>query len=269
MAATMVVLTVTVSDGDATMPLTDTATQNVTVNPMPVTPVFTNAAAFATPIMTAENLATVMGAGFFAAPADGDTITYVLTGADMSHFTITNAGTLTFNAGPDFEMPRGAAPTDTNTNTYAVGITARSSNNLEAQSGAITIQVTDVNEAPVLATITPPAFTEYAAGTFDITATDEDDGQTLTYTLRGTSHGATLSSTGTFTWTPGEDDGGETRTFNVRDHRLRHPGDVRRRNLRHHRHRAAQSSPDRRHHYRRHDPRRPGHRDAGGDRDGR
>ena len=184
---------------------------DVTVTAAPVAPVFTNADDFTSPIVTPENRATVGGDGFFAATGTG-TVTYALTGTDMARFTLSTAGTLTFNDAPDFENPRGMPLGDSNTNTYSVAITARSSAGLTAQSGAITIQVTDVNEAPVVATITPSAFTEYTQGTFDIPVTDVDDGQTLTYALSAPNHGATLTGN-TFTWTPGEDDGGVARTF--------------------------------------------------------
>ena len=112
-------------------------------------------------------------------------------------------------------MPRNGAPAADNTNDYTLIISAMNSVST-VESGTITVTVTDVNEAPVLAAITPPTtFVEYTAGTFDITATDEDSGDMLAYTLNAPNHGATLSSTGTFTWTPGEDDGGMARTFSV------------------------------------------------------
>ena len=182
---------------------------DVTVTAAPVAPIFTNVDDFTSPIMTPENRATVGGTGFFAATGAAS---YTLTGTDMARFTLSTAGTLTFNDAPNFEMPRGMPLGDGNTNTYSVAIAAQSSAGLMTQSGAITIQVTDVNEAPVVATITPSAFTEYTQGTFDITVTDVDAGQTLTFALSAPNHGATLTGN-TFTWTPGEDDGGVARTF--------------------------------------------------------
>ena len=149
----------------------------------------------------AENTTAVGAAGFFI--ATGAT-TYSLTGADMARFTITNAGTLTFNTAPNFEMPRGAALSGSNTNNYTIGITARSSAGLTTQSSTITIQVTDVNEAPLFPGFAPPTFTEYSTGTITLAATDA--GQTLTYRVNAPTHGATITGN-TFTWTPGEDDG--------------------------------------------------------------
>ena len=182
---------------------------DVTVTAAPVAPTFTNADDFDSPILTPENRATVRATGFFAATGTG-TVTYALTGADMARFTLSADGTLTFNDAPDFEMPRGMAPSTGNTNDYALTITA--TNSVGMTPATVTVSVTDVNEAPVVATITPSAFTEYTPGTFDITVTDVDAGQTLTYALSTPNHGATLTGN-TFTWTPGEDDGMVARTF--------------------------------------------------------
>ena len=199
-------------------PLTDTATHTVTVNPpVPVgtAPVFTNMAMFTTAITVPENTSAAGAANFFVAVGTAP-VTLTLGGADATRFAITDGGTLTFNTAPDFEMPRGMAfDASTNTNNYALTVIAMNSVST-VESGTITVTVTDVNEAPVLAAITPPTtFVEYTAGSFDITASDVDTGQTVSFTLNAPNYGATLSSTGTFTWTPGEDDGGEARTFSV------------------------------------------------------
>ena len=207
-SATVVTLTVTITD---TTDGSVTATQNVTVNPLPVAPVFTNMAMFTTPISVAENTTAVGAAGFFIATG---AVSYSLTGADMSRFTLSTAGTLTFNDAPDFENPRGMPLSTGNTNTYTIGITARSSAGLIAQAGTITIQVTDVNEAPVFPGFAPPTFTEYSTGTITLGATDVDAGQTLTYRVNAPTHGATITGN-TFTWTPGEDDGDVLRTFSL------------------------------------------------------
>ena len=207
-AATTVTLTVTVSD-DATPPLTTTATQDVVVNPVPVAPVFTNSPGAA--FVVAEGATAVGAAGFFIATGTG-VVALTLGGTDGALFGITAAGTLTFNDAPDFEMPRGMALTAGNTNNYALTVTATASS-LTTEL-LILVRVTNVNEAPVLAAITPGTFTEYTAGTIAITATDVDAATTLSFALTGEAHGATLSG-GTFTWTPGEDDGGVARIFSV------------------------------------------------------
>ncbi len=213
-ATRTITVTVTVSDGT----LTTTAMHEITVNP-PVAagtaPVFTNMAMFSTAIEAAENQTAAGPANFFIATGSG-TVTLTLGGTDAALFSITDAGTLTFNAAPDFEMPRGMDLSGTNTNNYALTVTATGDTNPAAMSGPITVTVTDVNEAPpVLATIPMPTFTEHTAGTFTITATDEDAGQMLTFTLTGEAHGATLTAAGGFSWTPGEADGGVARMFTV------------------------------------------------------
>ena len=128
--------------------------------------------------------------------------------------TITDEGTLTFNDAPNFEMPRGIALSGTNTNDYALTVTAMNSVD-SVMSGAITVRVTDANDAPVLPSFTPTGFTEYSTGTLTLAATDEDlPAQMLTYALTGEARGATITGD-VFTWTPGEADGGEARTFTV------------------------------------------------------
>ena len=180
---------------------------DVTVTAAPVAPIFTNADDFDSPILTPENRAAVGGDGFFAATGTG-TVTYTLRGSDSGGLTISDTGTLTFSNPPNFEFGLGGPGFDSNDYTFTV----RATNSVGMTDATVTVRVTDVNEAPVVATITPSAFTEYTQGTFDIPVTDVDDGQTLTYALSAPNHGATLTGN-TFTWTPGEDDGGVARTF--------------------------------------------------------
>ena len=212
-AVRMIVITLTVSDGT----LTTTASHTVTVNPpapMGTAPAFTNLAMFTTAISVAENTVAAGGANFFAAPGTGTT-NLTLGGTDAMRFALTAGGTLTFNTAPDFEMPRGIALSGSNTNDYALIVTAANDFGT-VMSGAITVTVTDVNEAPVLPEITSPTnFVEYSQGTFNIPFSDPDTGDTLTVSLEAPDHGATIAADGTFTWTPGEDDGGVARTFTV------------------------------------------------------
>ena len=144
-------------------------------------------------------------------------------GADRDRFAIdSSTGVLTFNAGdaPDFEHPRGS-PLDavSNTNDYEVIVTASGGTGERARQSTqtVTVNVTDVNDAPVLAPIAPPAFTAGTAGAFTITATDEDiPVQTLTFTLTGSDmFGAAITAGGEFSWTPGAGDVGVERMFTV------------------------------------------------------
>ncbi len=211
-AAAITEYTYTATDGDDNIADTDAdmLTFSITVD---IVPVFTNMGMFATAISVAENTAAVGTAGFFATTGSG-TIALTPGGTDAARFSITDGGTLTFNDAPDFEMPRGIALSGTNTNDYALTVTAMNSVG-SAESGLITVTVTDVNDAPVLNAIPTPTFTEHIAGGFTITATDEDAGQMLTFTLTGETHGTTLTAAGVFSWTPGEADGGVERMFTV------------------------------------------------------
>ena len=106
-----------------------------------------------------------------------------------------------------------------NTNDYEVIVTASSGADERAMQSTqtVTVNVTDVNEAPVLAPIAPPAFTAGIAGAFTITATDEDiPAQTLTFTLTGSDmFGASITAGGEFNWTPRQEDIGVERMFTV------------------------------------------------------
>ncbi|MBC6402001.1 MAG: cadherin domain-containing protein, partial [Ekhidna sp.] len=119
------------------------------------------------------------------------TITYRISGgADRSKFSIDKkSGALTFNTPPDFEA-KGSANND---NTYVVQVTANDGEN-DSPAQAITVTVTDVNEAPVFAdgpftfTIDEDANVRTNVGD-PVTAADEDDGQHLTYDLTGVNSG--------------------------------------------------------------------------------
>ncbi|WP_345321318.1 putative Ig domain-containing protein, partial [Novipirellula rosea] len=85
-------------------------------------------------------------------------------------------------------------------------------------SELIEVTVTEVNQAPVLATIGAQSVDEGATLTFTASATDSDlPAQSLTYSLSGSvPAGAVINpATGVFSWTPGESLGGTTATFDV------------------------------------------------------
>ena len=100
----------------------------------------------------AENTAAGMNIGdpVTATDLDGDTLTYALGGDDMAHFDINSAtGQLMTKTVLDYEMPRGQAMSDTNTNDYMVTVTATDQDG-ESDSIAVTIKVTNVDENPLL-----------------------------------------------------------------------------------------------------------------------
>ena len=75
------------------------------------------------------------------------TATWNVEGADADYFTITD-GMLKFSSAPDYEMPRGAAMSDTNTNEYMVTVKASAGSEMAMQ--AVTVEVTDVDELGTL-----------------------------------------------------------------------------------------------------------------------
>ena len=116
-----------------------------------------------------------------AADADGDTLTYGLSGTDASLFTIDpTTGDIRFVTVPDVE-----APGDTNRdNVYEITVTASDDTNDIAQAVAIT--VTNVNEdAPSFTSPDSASVAENQTVAYTAAATDAD-GDTLTYGLSGT-----------------------------------------------------------------------------------
>ena len=116
-------------------------------------------------------------------PDDGDTLTYLLGGADADHFAIdADSGQLRTSGALDYESK----------DSYAVTVIAADGAGLWAGLDA-TITVTDVQEAPAFAaaSITRQVAENTAAGAnigSPVTATDSD-GDSLTYTLGGTDAG--------------------------------------------------------------------------------
>ena len=163
---------VTASDG------TNNATQTITVT---VTDV--NEPPMLAPTATAsvaENTTDVLTVAA-TDPDAGTTLTYSITaGTDSARFSINqNSGALTFKTAPDFETP-GDQGGD---NVYGVIVTASDGTNSAIQT--ITVTVTDVNEAPVIAAQTFSITENAAAGTTVgiVAATDEDDGDDLTFSI--------------------------------------------------------------------------------------
>jgi Ca2+-binding RTX toxin-like protein len=110
-------------------------------------------------------------------------ITYTLTGTDSSLFSVDGSGNVTFNTSPDFESAHGPA--------YHVNVIAtdNGSPTKSATSSELTVNVTDVNEAPTL-TVTSLATIAENSPISTVVATsstsDPDAGDTKTYSLAGT-----------------------------------------------------------------------------------
>ena len=195
---------ITASDGS----LTDTISVTITVTdvvegPSNRAPVFTEGASTTRTIAENTVAGVDIGHAVSATDADGDTLTYTLSGTDAAAFRIDNTtGQLRTWTALDYETK----------SVYTVIITA--SDGSLTNTISVTITVTDVVEGP---SNRAPVFTEGASTTRTIaentaagvnighavSATDADD-DPLTYTLSGTDAAAfrIVSTTGQLrTWT--------------------------------------------------------------------
>ena len=120
-----------------------------------------------------------------ATDADGDPLSYSLSGTDAALFTINpTTGAVSFIAPPDFEAP-GDNGGD---NVYDITVTASDGANSTDQTVAIT--VTDVDEgstnaAPVFTSLASANVAENQTSAYTAEATDADN-DPLTYSLSGT-----------------------------------------------------------------------------------
>ncbi len=82
-------------------------------------------------------------------------------------------------------------------------------NTVQSSSATVTINLNDVNEAPVLDAIGDQAVDELVELSFTATAGDVDAGATLTFSLDAASEvlGMTITPSGGFAWTPNEAQG--------------------------------------------------------------
>lgn len=112
----------------------------------------------------------------------GASITFSLSGTDAGLFTINPAsGSVTFKTAPNFE-----APGDANrNNAYEFVVTATAANGL-SDTQAVTISVTNVNEAPTITSGATVTVDQGQTAAYTTIATDPDAGATLRYSLSGT-----------------------------------------------------------------------------------
>ena len=111
----------------------------------------------------------------------GDTVRWFLTGDDEGLFDINSSGELIFRSAPDYETPGSGE----NSNTYSLTVTAADAGGLE-DSTQLTLEVTDVNEAPLLNfndESTTVVENHKIVGIFG--AYDEDKNDNLTYSITG------------------------------------------------------------------------------------
>ena len=167
-----------------TAPVVTPATFGVDENSAPGTPVGT---------VLASDLDTVRP----------DTWTFAITAGNIGDvFAIdTNTGAITVAGALDFET----------TATYALTVDATDDdpNAPKTGSATITIDLNDVNEAPVLAAIGDKTVDELVELSFTATAGDVDAGATWSFSLDGAIQepGMAITAGGAFTWTPTEAQG--------------------------------------------------------------
>ncbi|SFK37162.1 VCBS domain-containing protein, partial [Falsiroseomonas stagni] len=163
---------------------------NATPAPMPasasitVTVTAENDAPAITSAATANHAENGTGTAYQAAATDPEgttSFTWSLSGADAALFDISSTGAVTFKAAPNFE-----APTDAGANNiYDITVKANDGT-LDSASHAVTITVTDGNDAPTVTSAATANFAENGSGTaYQATATDPDAVTTLTWSLGG------------------------------------------------------------------------------------
>ena len=159
----------TKSSYSITLSLTDgieTVTKDVTItitNTNDIAPEFTSEATF-----SAEENQTAIGT-VTATDAEGDSTTFTVSGSELE---ITSAGVLTFKTAPDYETKT----------TYTATVTASDGTNSTTQS--ITVNVTDVNEAPAFTSSATFSAAENQTAIGTVAASDVD-GDTITYSITG------------------------------------------------------------------------------------
>ncbi|MBY6142227.1 FG-GAP repeat protein [Leisingera daeponensis] len=116
-----------------------------------------------------------------AADADGDAVSYTLSGTDAALFDIdANTGAVTFKSAPDYENPSDAD----GDNVYDIVVTASSGGQSATQAVAVT--VTNVNDnAPGFTSGGAASVAENQTAAYTAAAADAD-GDAVSYTLSGT-----------------------------------------------------------------------------------
>ena len=116
-----------------------------------------------------------------ASDPEGKALTYTISGTDAADFNIdSSSGALSFANAPDFEIPSDAD----GDNTYQLNLEASDGANTSSQ--ALSISVTNVNEAPTITSATTVSLDENDNGfTYTVTASDVDADDTHTYSIVG------------------------------------------------------------------------------------
>ncbi|MFC1727572.1 tandem-95 repeat protein [Patescibacteria group bacterium] len=172
--------TYTISDGF----LTDNATVSITVNPINDAPVADDLS-----VNTAEDTQTTVT--FSATDIDGDTLTYSIVDTPSNGILgVVNGNQVTYTPGNNY--------VGSDSFTYK-----GNDGSVDSNIATVTINVTSVNDTPVLDPIGNKSVNELENLSFTVTATDPDS--SLTYNLTGEPAGASINAdTGEFSFTPTE-----------------------------------------------------------------
>jgi VCBS repeat-containing protein len=167
-------------------------------------PTITSATTFSTGenVLTSTSVATIR-------TSESSTIT-ISGGADSLRFTISfndsQSANIRFVASPNFEAPADSG----GNNIYNLNLLATDRVGLTG-SQSITISVTNINEAPVIGALSGGVTATYSVAEnsallYSLSATDEDSGTTLTYSLTGTdASDFTIDSSGQLSFAPAPD----------------------------------------------------------------
>ena len=147
-----------------------------------------------------------------ASDADGDDLTYSISGGDSSVFAISSSGVITMTTNPDFESK----------SSYVFNCSISDGVN-EAAAG-MTVTILNVNEAPVFTSYTPGVQAQISAeeNTTSLTtiAASDEDGDTLSFSISGSDASAfTISDAGTLSLSNSLDfeNPSDTNTDNIYD----------------------------------------------------
>ena len=154
-----------ISDGtNSQFPLISIEVNNLNDN----SPVFTSSSTLA----AAENQTSIDTVT--ATDADGDTIAYSVSGTDSGSVSINSStGVLTFNSAPNYESKT----------SYSIVVTASDGTNSTTQN--VTINITNVNEAPAFSSSASFSAEENQTTIGSVSVTDPENA-TLSYSLSGT-----------------------------------------------------------------------------------
>lgn len=164
---------------------TDSKTETLNILLPNAAPVITSSASAS--VQENEALSTVVYTAT-ATDAENDAITYSLTGADALLFSINStSGEVTLASPADYETKS------------SYSITVNAADALHTTTQAVTVNVTDVNEAPVNLTLSASSVDEntatpVAVGT--LSGVDDDGGESFTYSIVGGADQASFQTVG-------------------------------------------------------------------------